>query len=218
MRDIEAIEKDLSERREKLAQLQSLKNPAKQRTERAQKERSSYVVAALTGNKEARKQMDDASEKLDAARVAEQDVTDAIGQVETAIVRLRAEAEASRTEALRQHALKLIEKRRGENREKRIHDLAVELEHELAALVASNADIVGAITAFDPERGTQAGTFLRGLNDPVRVDRGLRGHAPLAYFVSNAPQVHGTLLQLLRTESLRVEGAREDNASSGAAA
>ncbi len=217
MREIEEVQKDLAEQAERLARLQELKAGSKQRTDRARENRSSHLVAALTGNKEAQKQLDRASGELDAACAAEQDMADAIKQVEAAIAQLDAEAKASRKEALRQHALELIEARRGEKREQRIRDLAVELEAELEGLRMSNAAIVGAISEFDSDRGTQAASFLLGYNDPVRVDRGLRGRGPLEYFVSSAPQIHGTLLRLLRTESLRAEAAPSENATGAAA-
>jgi hypothetical protein len=219
MRSRGAIEKDLAAQREKVKSLSGVATAARERAGRAETERGAYLVDALTGDGEAQKKLDRATALVDGASRATQDAASAIAQVQAAIVRLNAELAAVEKDGRRQHARNLVEKRAADGREQRIRKMVIELENELEALAASNAEIVEAFHWLDAESWGRARTILsNNQSEPVRLNRGVRGAEPLDRFAASAPQIHSFLLSLLEPGAPAEQSASGESAVAGATA
>lgn len=218
MKSVDVIRKELADQHEKLASLCELKKTREQSVAKIGEKRSALLVPALTGNREAQKNLDLVTDEFDAAVRVESDVLDAVGQTEREIARLNAELKASEREALRQSAQKLIEARLDGMREGQIRDLVQQLENEIATLHNSDSEIVKALGLVDPRLANAAREMFQSHAEPVRIDRGMQGRGPLDNFAFAAPDIFRALLNHLgpraqSDEAVSDEGALAESAS-----
>jgi chromosome segregation ATPase len=149
MEKIEGLRKQLADENKKLQTLQETQRKFAERTAGIEKKRSLRIVAALTGNQEAQKTLQELNVQFDAAVRDELDAADAIQQVSQKIARLNAALSRAAKEQQREDARNLIQKRFAEKREQRIIDLVKALDKEISALNENNSEIDNSLKAVD---------------------------------------------------------------------